>query len=142
MLIPIINRFLQVSLARKEKLYKNRLQGPILPNTKIAIRNAIANRWLLRVSYEGDNQNAPGSRYVEPYVWGLSRYTGNDLLRVYQYAGDTTTIMEGWKTFRLDRIRATNPLTTKKFNKARPLYNYTGDLDFNIIIAQVSFDNV
>ena len=101
-------------------------QGAIKDFVKKAINNSIDHRWLLNINYEGDAENVPGRRWVEPYVWGNHVRTQNDVLRAWQYQGTsakTKGIDKGWKMFRLDRITNTAPLTTKTFDRARPGYN-------------------
>jgi len=90
------------------------------------------------VTYEGDSEVSAGKRYIEIFTYGKSRFTGNELIRAYQISGTSTTDVEGFKLFRLDRIRATTPLTTKHF-KNRPLFTPGSDADLSIIIAQVEF---
>lgn len=137
-LVPILIDFLNEKVA-STKNYKDRKEGPIFPQTKEAIKNCIEHRWLLNMYYEGDSENAPGRRWVEPYVWGNSKHTQNELLRVWQYRGTTTSIARGWKTFRLDRIRNTAPLTSKTFDRPRPKYNPNGDKLMSGVKMQVEF---
>lgn len=103
--------------------HRGREERPIAPATKEAIKNAIEHRWLLQFYYIGDKEQAPGARWVEPYLWGIRKETGTEQLRAWQYRGKTTTYNPGWATFRLDRIRNTAPLTSQTFDHARPLYN-------------------
>lgn len=140
--MKIYNPYLQVSLASKPKLYKNRLEGPILPFVITAVTNCINHRYLLNFFYEGSLEAAPGYRWAEVYVYGRSKFTLNHLIRAYQYKGTTESIVEEWKTFRMDRIRSTAVLTTKTFNKPRPLYNDEGDGLMGSIILQVNFDDI
>jgi hypothetical protein len=128
---------------RKKSYAKNRKEGPILANTEIAIVNSIKNRWLLNIYYDGleEGPGGPGRRWIEPYVYGLSKFTGNHLLRAWQYQGATLSIVPGWKLFRADLIRGTAPLTSKTFNKPRILYN-PDDEDMSSIIIAVSFPDI
>lgn len=119
---------------------KDRKQGHIRPQVKEAIKNCIENRWLLQFYYEGDKETAPGSRYAEVYLWGDRKGTGTEQIRAWQYAGKTTSWNPGWATFRLDRIKNTAPITTKTFDKPRPLYN-PDDKHMSGIKMRVSFDN-
>lgn len=113
---------LETLLEAKERIkrHKGRKQGPISAVVKEALTNSIEHRWLLNIYYEGDKENAPGRRWIEPYVWGVHIKSQNDVLRAWQYRGKTTSIQPGWKMFRLDRISSTAPLTTKTFDKPRP----------------------
>ena len=123
------------------KLYKDRKEGPILPNTITAITNSITNRWLINLFYEGSFEISPGRRWVEIYTYGLHRTTFNHVIRAWQYQGTTLSIEPAWKLFRLDRIRSTAPLTTKVFNKPRFLFN-PDDEDMSLIIQVVKFPDV
>ena len=111
-------------------------EGPIRANVKIAIKNAIENRWLLNIYYEGDQENQPGYRWIEPYVWGNNVYSGNEVLRAWQYKeynGRISTTVpsstysknypDGWRMFRLDRIKSTAPLTNAHFDVPRDKYH-------------------
>lgn len=124
----------------KVKAHKDRKEGPIRPQTKEAILNSIKHKWLLNIYYEGDQENRPGYRWLEPYVWGLYEKTNNNILRAYQYRGQTLTPENhpGWRMFRLDRISGTAPLTSAYFSKPRPLYN-PDDKHMSKIIARVDF---
>src|ERR1700749_4173632 len=113
LLIDILKQVLNEAKVNRFKAHKQRNEGPIRSNVKDALKNSIRHRWLLNIYYEGDKENAPGRRWIEPYVWGLHVKSGNNVLRAWQYKGKTTTIQPGWKMFRLDRIRNTAPLTTK-----------------------------
>jgi hypothetical protein len=137
-LIDILEDILAEAKPPKVKLHKGRKEGPIRPQTKEAITNSIKNRWLLNIYYEGDEETEPGYRWIEPYVWGLRIKTGNNILRAYQYKGKTLTEW-GWKTFRLDRIASTAPLTSATFSKPRPKY-HPNDKHMTKIIERVSFD--
>jgi predicted DNA-binding transcriptional regulator YafY len=103
--------------------HRGRDERPIKPSVKEAIKNCIENRWLLQFYYIGDSEQAPGSRKVEPYLWGIRKETGTEQLRAWQFEGKTVSYNPGWATFRLDRITATAPMTSRTFDHARPLYN-------------------
>jgi hypothetical protein len=126
------------ALLAKPKDYLGRIQGNILPNSITAVTNCINNRWLLYVLYQGDRENVGGPRWIECYVLGKNKYTGNLMVRCWQYKGKTTTDIPKWATFRLDRIRSTAVLTTKTFDKPRPFYN-PDDLNMSEIVAAVTF---
>lgn len=125
----------------KIKLHKSSKEGPIRPATKEALKNSIENRWLLNIYYEGDEENSPGYRWIEPFVWGIHHTSGNNVLRAWQYRGQTLTPdnFPYWRMFRLDRIRSTAPLTNAVFNKPRPEYN-PDDKQMSKIIERVNFD--
>lgn len=124
----------------KPKLHKEPKEGPIRPATKEAITNSIKNRWLINIYYEGDKENVAGYRWIEPYVWGIHHTSGNNVLRAWQYKGQTLTPenFPYWRLFRMDRIRSTAPLTNTAFNKPRPEYN-PDDKQMSKIIERVDF---
>jgi hypothetical protein len=141
-LLPILRELITEAQPRAS----GKKEGPIRSNVKIAIKNSIEHRWLLNINYEGDAENDPGYRWVEPCVWGNSKYTGNELLRAWQYRGTTVgssgyskTHPRGWRTFRLDRIAGTAPLTSHTFDKPRPDYNPDGDKLMSGVKMQVQF---
>jgi predicted DNA-binding transcriptional regulator YafY len=79
-----------------------------------AICRAIQTRTLLAFDYDGHH------RIIEPYCHGTGT-VGQELLRAYQVAGDSSTGRLGWKLFDVSRItemRAINEHFT-----ARPDYN-------------------
>lgn len=125
-------------LFAKRAAHRERKEGPILGNVPIAITNCITNRWLLNIYYQGDKELSPGRRWIECYVWGLNKFTSNNVLRAWQLSGVTTTDQPGWKLFRLDRIRNTAVLSSKTFNKPRILYN-PFDEDMSTIFMSVTF---
>jgi len=126
--------------SKKPKQHKGRKEGPIRPNVKEAIKNSIENHWPIFIEYEGDEETAPGARWVEPYVWGLRINTENNILRAYQYKGQSVHQNDPpWKTFRLDRISKTAPLTSATFSKPRSLYNPNGDKHMTKIFIQAKF---
>lgn len=138
-LSPYIRTLFARTKARKA--YKDRKEGAISQNVIDAVTNCINNRWLLNILYEpGPEEDIkPGRRWVEVYTYGLSKFTGNHLIRIFQYKGVTQTD-QGWKLFRLDRCRST-AVSTKSFNKPRILFNPDGDADMSTIFLQVQFPN-
>jgi hypothetical protein len=118
------------------------LNEAISPND---VNNAIDNHLQVIIKYSDEKNRAPETRLIEPYVYGKSK-SGNDVLRAYQYEGDTFRGKPKWKLFRLDRITQWNP-TENHFN-AEPLergwnaqsYNDNGDGSMSVILNQVSFN--
>lgn len=140
-LIDILREvLLEVKAKYPSTSHRGRNERPIKSSVKEAIKNCIENRWLLQFYYIGDKEQAPGSRYVEPYLWGIRKGTQTEQLRAWQYRGKTTTYNPGWATFRLDRITNTAPITSKTFDKPRPLYN-PDDKHMSGIKMRVDFDN-
>ena len=61
------------------------------------IIEAINNQNLVELVYDG------GARIVEPYCFGISKQ-GNELLRVYQVSGFSSTNKMDWKLLSIDKI--------------------------------------
>jgi hypothetical protein len=109
--------------------------------------SAIKNKQGVVINYSDAENSAPGARYIEPYVYGLTR-AGNDALRAYQYHGATKRGVPKWKLFRLDRITSWQP-TQQHFNveprehgwSAEP-YNYNGDKSMSRVLTQVQLEPV
>lgn len=77
--------------------------------------DALNNRTGVLISYnDGTGKAHPGKRYIEPYVYGITK-AGNPCIRAYQYFGDTKSGTPSWKMFRLDRIQSWIP-TGEKFD--------------------------
>ena len=87
---------------------------------------------------------AGGWRWIEPYVYGLSK-AGNPIIRAFQIEGVTDTEQPGWKTFRLDKI--TSWVRTPKMfyspisdrDPRVPKYNDRGDRSMTTIYKQATF---
>ena len=113
--------------------------------SRTEVERAITNHDRVRIYYGGDEVEAEGERFIEPYVLGLSK-AGNPILRAYQYKGVTDTEQPGWKTFRLDRMLdwdETNefPFNTPISDRVRniPKYNPNGDRSMITIYKQAKF---
>lgn len=78
------------------------------------VSSAIDNRVGVLITYNGENNEHSGVRYIEPYVYGATT-KNNPAIRAYQYYGDTKTGVPEWKLFRLDRIQSWQP-TGNKFD--------------------------
>lgn len=128
----------------KMKLYYL-LENLILENaSRSEIEDAIEKHRTIRCYYEGDNTMEKGWRWIEPYVYGISK-AGNPIIRVYQVEGVTDTDQPGWKTFRADRI--TSWVKTPKIfyspisdrDPRVPKYNDRGDGSMTQIYKQAKF---
>lgn len=53
------------------------------------IVSAINNKNIVRLKYTDDEAHATGRRTLEPYMLFIHKGTGNTLLLVYQWEGDT-----------------------------------------------------
>lgn len=116
------------SLKNANPDHKDRAQGSIDNSVRIAIINAINGHYQISIYYMGDKQNSPGWRTVQPYVYGLVKGTGNEVIRAYQITGGSVSHhFPMWRLFRLDRIGNITSNTTQVFDKAKPLYNFFWD---------------
>lgn len=75
------------------------------PSNKALVR-AIRSRSLIELSYGPVASNDAGEvRICEPYIYGRSA-DGIEFLRAYQLRGGTASGQEqGWKMFRMERVR-------------------------------------
>ena len=86
-----------------------------------------------RVWYQGEKETTPSMRLVDFYAYGRSR-SGNEVVRIFQPFGFTTSENGKWKLLRVDRITRIEPtkyrLSNKsidKFDPSIPAFNKTGD---------------
>ena len=108
--------------------------------------DAIKNKYQVIITYSDEKNRAPKKRLIEPYVYGLSK-AGNNVIRAYQYEGDTFRGKPKWKLFRLDRVTSWQP-TNSHFN-TEPLkrgwnaqaYNEHGDNSMSTILNQVDLND-
>lgn len=108
------------------------------------ISNAIQNKTQVLINYEDEERHAPGRRIIEPYVYGTLP-NGNQVIRGFQYSGDTYRGVPKWKLFRVDRIKSWTE-TENKFNQPPRMrgwsnidYNTEGDKQMSNIYCKVSF---
>jgi len=96
-----------------------------------SIINAIKNKNVIVIYYDGDEPGGRGLREIEPVCFGTSKL-GNKVLRAWDKEGAShrdflgTKPLPGWRLFRLDKITSIN-LTGDKFDTQRPNYNPNGD---------------
>jgi len=108
------------------------------------IEDAIDKHQTIRIYYNGDETESTGWRWIEPYVYGISK-AGNPIIRAFQIEGVTDTEQPGWKTFRVDGIVRWIK-TPKIFFKPIsdrddkvPEYREDGDDGMTIIYKQAKF---
>ena len=68
------------------------------------IVSAINNKNIVRLKYTDDEAHATGRRTLEPYMLFIHKGTGNTLLLVYQWEGDTYRGKPSWKTLDIRKI--------------------------------------
>ena len=88
------------------------------------IITAIEHHLLVKIFYEGDENEKRGWREGEIYALGEST-AGNKVIRIYQTKGVTKTRMPEWKLFRVDRIKSMYYIG--EFNSPRDKFNPHGD---------------
>jgi hypothetical protein len=109
--------------------------------------DAINKRNAVLINYADENASHPGVRYVEPYVFGLTK-AGNPCFRAYQYWGDTKRGVPKWKLFRLDRVESWNPtentfeLEPNARGWAAEAFNNNGDGSMSAVYNIVKLDDV
>ena len=110
------------------------------------ICKAIDNHSYVIINYHSDGKDDnTGSRIIMPVAYGLST-ASNPVVRAYQPMGDTTSILNKWKLFRLDRISYWEE-TKKQFEKndlpqnALQQFNNDGDESMKIVNKLISFNN-
>lgn len=125
------------------KLITEIISESVTPND---IADAIKNKIQVIITYDDGESNAKGKRLIEPYVYGLSK-AGNDVLRAYQYEGDTKRGRPKWKLFRIDRITSWQPTSIHFTNEPNARgwnaqsFNTNGDNGMSTIFNIVSFEN-
>lgn len=81
------------------------------------VEEAINKRLGVLITYKSKadkSNNHTGVRYIEPYVYGLTK-ANNEAVRAYQYYGDTKRGVPKWKLLRLDSIESWE-LTSETFD--------------------------
>lgn len=118
------------------KLY-NVLESLILESVRVDdLMDAVENRKVCKIYYQGDNIKNPGDRIVQPYVYGVSK-AGNDVVRVWQLQGVTDSEIPGWKLLRVDKMSRFEP-TEETFNTPMEEYN-PNDKDMTKIYKSADF---
>ena len=110
-----------------------------------SIIDAIKNRQVVIIYYDGDEPGGRGIRQIEPVCLGVSK-AGNKVLRAWDSEGASHTgykgeqPLPGWRMFRLDKILSNKP-TGEVYNTPRPGYNFNGDKSMVSVIINAKFDN-
>ena len=109
-----------------------------------SIVDAIKNRKVLIIYYDGDEPGGRGLRQIEPVCLGVSK-AGNKILRAWDSEGASHTAykgeqpLPGWRIFRLDKILSSKP-TGEIYNTPRPNYNFNGDKSMTSVIINAKFE--
>jgi len=113
------------------KLYNTFNQLILEVASRDQIYNAIRDRRVCVIYYEGDEPGGRGLRVIEPVAFGLSK-KGNAVLRAWDREGASHKAYLGkkplpsWRFFRVDKINFIRP-TQETFDTPRPNYNPNGD---------------
>jgi predicted DNA-binding transcriptional regulator YafY len=109
------------------------------------IQDAVNNRKVCIIYYDGDEPGGRGIREIEPVALGKSK-AGNLVCRAWDREGASHTAykgeqpLPGWRLFRLDKILSCKP-SGEIYNTERPNYNSNGDKSMTDIITIAKFDN-
>ena len=113
-----------------------------------SIVDAIKNKKVIVIYYDGDEPGGRGLRIIEPVCYGYSKSKfgkGNPVLRAWDMEGASHRGYKGkkplpsWRLFRVDKIIALKP-TMEKFNEPRPNYNPNGDKSMSRVVINAIFD--
>jgi len=109
-----------------------------------SVVDAIRNKNVIIIYYDGDEPGGRGLREIEPVCFGYSQ-AGNPVLRAWDIEGASHRDYLGkkplpsWRLFRLDKILSLSR-TGKNFNTPRPNYNPNGDKTMKRVIINTKFD--
>ena len=97
------------------------------------IIQAIDSNVRYRIWYQGERETVASERLVDFYALGRTK-TGNEVVRVFQPFGFTTSQNGKWKLLRLDRITRIEPTkynigkkSIDQFDPSIPTFNRSGD---------------
>lgn len=96
------------------------------------IGNAIDDKKVISIYYDGDVPGGPGLRSIEPVCLFVHKDSGNLNLCAWEREGASHKVavgdgvLPGWRLFRLDKILSWNP-TGENFDEMRPGFNPNGD---------------
>lgn len=126
------------------KLY-NSIKSLILEIASIqSIVDAIKNRQVIVIYYDGDEPGGKGIREIEPVCFGYSK-ANNPVVRAWDREGASHTDykgeqpLPGWRLFRADKIMTFKP-TGEVFNTMRPDYNQNGDKTMTRVVINAKFE--
>ena len=105
--------------------------------------DAIKNKRVCVINYNGDEPGGKGLRVIEPVAFGLSK-KGNAVLRAWDREGASHTAykgekpLPGWRFFRLDKMDFIRP-TQETFYTPKPDYNPNGDKSMKRVFINAVF---
>ena len=125
------------------KLY-NTLNNLILEvASRDQIIDAIKNRKVCAIYYDGDEPGGRGLRVIEPVAYGLTK-KGNPVVRAWDKEGASHTSylgekpLPGLRFFRVDKMQFIRP-TQEIFDTPRPNYNPNGDRSMERVFINAVF---
>lgn len=127
-------------------ILKNVLNESVEQNV---ITDAINNKNVVRLKYIDNQAHATGVRTIEPYMLFIHKSSGNTLLLVYQWEGDTYRGKPAWKTLDINKIESGSwkTLSNKHF-VSEPKDRFANAPEYknahkyaSSIIDMVTFDN-
>ena len=125
------------------KLY-NTLNDLILEvASRDQIMDAIRNRRVCVIYYNGDEPGGLGLRVIEPVAYGLTK-KGNPVVRAWDREGASHKAYLGkkplpsWRFFRVDKIQFIRP-TQEIFDTPRSNYNPNGDRSMERVFINAIF---
>ena len=122
------------------RIYKKVLQEARASEGKI--EQAIDRHTLVVIRYNTHGEHvAMANRLCGVFAYGATK-AGNPCIRVFEYEGDTTTFVPGWKLIRLDRILAWFPTKRTVSSPPNDLFNPNGDNSMSIVYKVAKFDGV
>lgn len=106
--------------------------------------DSINKKVIVKIHYDDGEHHKTGTRFIEPFAYGLSK-AGNDVLRAFQVESGPNGTLRGtpkWKLFRLDRVTSWAPtktqfeLTPDEAGWANAYYfNKNGDKSMSQVLA-------
>ena len=122
------------------RIYKKVLQEARASENKIEQAIDRHNLVIIRYNTHGEHV-AMANRLCGVFAYGTTK-AGNPCIRVFEYEGDTTTFVPGWKLIRLDRILAWFPTKRTVSSPPNDLFNPNGDNSMSMVYKVAKFDGV
>lgn len=122
------------------RIYKKVLQEARASENKIEQAIDKHNLVIIRYNTHGEHV-AMANRLCGVFAYGTTK-AGNPCIRVFEYEGDTTTFVPGWKLIRLDRILAWFPTKRTVSSPPNDLFNPNGDNSMSMVYKVAKFDGV
>ena len=125
------------------KLYKTLNTLILEVASRDQVFDAIKNKRVCVINYNGDEPGGKGLRVIEPVAFGLSK-KGNAVLRAWDREGASHTAykgekpLPGWRFFRLDKMDFIRP-TQETFDTPKPDYNPNGDKSMERVFINAVF---